>query len=189
MRDQTTPTGWLRAALTLALFLAFAGTARAGELRIEVDLSAKMLSVYHDGERTDTYTIAVGTDAHPTPTGTFQVRRIIWNPSWVPPPDAEWAEDETRKEPGDPDNPMKTAKIFFDQPDYYIHGTGDVGSLGEEASHGCLRMKPAEVAELARTLMEHEGESRPAGWYERIRASESTEEVVLDGAVPMRIRS
>lgn len=29
-------------------------------------------------------------------------------------------------------NPMKLVKIFFKKPDYYIHGTGDVESLGDQ---------------------------------------------------------
>lgn len=189
MRHHTTRSRWLSAGAALALLLALGGTAQAGDLRIEVDLSAKMLSVYDGDERTMTYTVAVGTDEHPTPTGTFEVRKVIWNPSWVPPPDAEWAEGETRKGPGDPDNPMKTAKIFFDEPDYYIHGTGDLGSLGDEASHGCIRMAPEEVAELARLLMEHGGESRPDDWFARVQSDETTREVVLDVALPMRVRS
>ena len=188
MRHQTRSSRWLSAGAALALLFALGGAAQAEPMRIEVDLSAKMLSIYHDGERLETYRIAVGTDAHPTPTGTFQVRKIIWNPSWVPPPNAEWAEGETRKEPGDPDNPMKTAKIFFDEPDYYIHGSGDTDSIGSEASHGCLRMRPDDVAELARRLMEHGGESRSASWYDDIRSQNSTEQVMLDVAAPMRVQ-
>jgi lipoprotein-anchoring transpeptidase ErfK/SrfK len=183
------PASVLRAALALLSALALAGSAQAADLRIEVDLSAKMLSVYQDGERTETYTIAVGTEAHPTPTGTFEVRRIVWNPAWVPPPNAEWAEDESRQAPGDPDNPMKMAKIFFDEPDYYIHGTGAEASLGTAASHGCIRMDPQEVAELARLLMEHGGEGRSTDWYQRMRRSDDKTEIVLDTALPMRVRS
>lgn len=188
MRHQTRTSRWLSAGAALALLFALGGAAQAEPLRIEVDLSAKMLSIYDDAGRLETYRVAVGTDEHPTPEGTFEVRKIIWNPSWVPPPDAEWAEDETRKEPGDEDNPMKVAKIFFDEPDYYIHGSDATDSIGSEASHGCLRMDPDDVAELARRLMEQGGEGRSADWYERIRSSNSTEQVILDVATPMRVR-
>src|SRR5207237_8913300 len=72
------------------------------------------------------------------------------------------------KAPGDPENPMKVVKIFFHDPDYYIHGTGDVESLGSAASHGCLRMDPEDVADLAKLIMDHGGEPRGDNWFWRI---------------------
>jgi murein L,D-transpeptidase YcbB/YkuD len=63
---------------------------------------------------------------------------------------------------------MKVAKIFFREPDYYIHGTGQVNSLGDAASHGCLRMDPDEVAELAQFLMNNGGQPREEGWFSRV---------------------
>src|SRR2546430_13620071 len=55
-------------------------------------------------------------------------------------PNAAWAKKYARQEPGAPANPMKVVKIFFKEPDYYIHGTGDINSLGKAESHGCLRI-------------------------------------------------
>ncbi|HUR91362.1 MAG TPA: L,D-transpeptidase family protein, partial [Gemmatimonadaceae bacterium] len=82
------------------------------------------------------------------------------------------------KEPGDPANPMQTVKMFFQEPDYYIHGTPAVESLGEAASKGCLRMDPQEVASVAQWVMEHGGQPRPPSWFERIRRLARREHIV-----------
>jgi hypothetical protein len=138
-----------------------------GTLTLDADLSAKKLTVRRDGEVLKQYDIAVGKDGHPTPRGEFMVRKIVWNPSWVP-PDSKWAEGKTAKGPGHPGNPMKLVKIFFKEPDYYIHGTGDLESLGSAASHGCLRMDPDEAGEVALMIMENAGQFRDWDWVKGI---------------------
>src|SRR5690242_7810178 len=128
-------------------------TTHFAPITLHADLSTRMLTVKRGDETIKTYQVAVGQPRYPTPPGTYDIRKIVWNPSWTPPPDAAWARGKTAKGPGEPGNPMKVAKIFFKEPDYYIHGTGDVDSLGDAASHGCLRMDPDEVADLAKLVM------------------------------------
>jgi lipoprotein-anchoring transpeptidase ErfK/SrfK len=157
------------------------------EIRIEVSLSDRQLRVLRGEELMRSYPVAIGQDRYPTPVGDFQIGRVIWNPRWVP-PRSEWAKDETAKEPGDPGNPMGKAKIFFKEPDYYIHGTEEEESLGQAASHGCLRMANADVVDLARLVMEHGGEKRSPNWFRRImNFVRSTEEVRLSDPIPLRI--
>ncbi|HEV2149596.1 MAG TPA: L,D-transpeptidase [Longimicrobiaceae bacterium] len=172
------------AALAGALLTAGSpATAQDEPLRLSVDISERTLYVWGGNVEPREYPVAVGTSEHPTPKGSFTIEKIIWNPAWVPPPNAEWAEDEERQEPGDPDNPMKAVKIFFDQPDYYIHGTGATESLGTAASHGCVRMDPDDAEELARILMEHGGESRSSGWYQTVSNDHKTRTVRLDDPI------
>ena len=179
------------AALIFAL-LAAAGPVEAaphnlGPLELRVDLSERELIVVHDGRVEHTIAIAIGQDGHPTPTGHFTIDRIIWNPAWVP-PSSEWAKDAERKEPGEPDNPMQGAKLFFKHPSYYIHGTNQPGSLGEAASHGCIRMAEDDVQRLARIVQEHGGAARSAEWYSTVVASEKDKrEIVLPDEVPLSI--
>lgn len=151
--------------------------APAAPLTLSASLGARLLTVRMGDSVVATYAVAVGADAHPTPTGTFSIRKLIWNPRWVPPKEP-WARGKTAKAPGDPDNPMQTVKIFFKEPDYYIHGTPAVESLGESASKGCLRMDPREVADVAKWVMEHGGEPRPPSWFERIRRLARREHIV-----------
>jgi lipoprotein-anchoring transpeptidase ErfK/SrfK len=147
-------------------------------LVLKANLEAHILKVQRGDSLLKTYTFASGRDRYPTPEGTFQIRKIVWNPSWRPPPESDWARGKSAKGPGDPGNPMKVVKIFFKEPDYYIHGTDQVESLGSDASHGCLRMAPDEVADLAKLIMEHGGEPRDENWFWRIIHSRREEKVV-----------
>jgi lipoprotein-anchoring transpeptidase ErfK/SrfK len=155
-------------------------------VHINVDLSERKLYLKNGDEVVQSYSIGVGKDAMPTPQGKYSVRRIVWNPPWTP-PDAAWAADKEPQAPGARDNPMKVVKIYFNEPDYYIHGTGSVASLGEAVSHGCLRMAPSDAASLARYLMEHGGEARDAAWFQRVESSNDTQTVMLDTAIPMHV--
>jgi lipoprotein-anchoring transpeptidase ErfK/SrfK len=147
-----------------------------------------MLVVQRGDSTLKTFAVAVGKDDFPTPVGDYRIIKMIWNPSWRPPPGADWAKGKTAKGPGEPGNPMKVVKIFFREPDYYIHGTGDVESLGSAASHGCLRMDPTEVADLARIIMEHGGQPREENWFWRIIHSRREEKVIyLDNPVSLSV--
>jgi lipoprotein-anchoring transpeptidase ErfK/SrfK len=157
-------------------------------LVLKANLGARLLFVKRGDSTLKSYAVAVGQDRYPTPLGTFTIRKIVWNPSWRPPPDADWAKGKKAKGPGDPGNPMKVVKIFFQEPDYYIHGTDDVESLGSAASHGCLRMEASDVADLAKLIMEHGGQPRGENWFWRIIHSRREEQVVyLDNPVSLTI--
>jgi lipoprotein-anchoring transpeptidase ErfK/SrfK len=163
-------------------------TAQEAPLVLKANLRARILFVTRGDSTLKSYAIAVGQERYPTPLGTYTIRKIVWNPSWKPPPGSDWAKGKTAKGPGDPGNPMKVVKIFFREPDYYIHGTGDVESLGSAASHGCLRMDPNEVADLAKLVMEHGGQPRGENWFWRIIHSRREEQVVyLDNPVSLTI--
>ena len=156
-------------------------------LALRAELSTRTITVTAADQTVRTYKVAVGQDKYPTPIGTFNIQKIVWNPSWTP-PDSKWAKGKSAKGPGDPGNPMKVVKIFFQDPDYYIHGTDDVDSLGDAASHGCLRMAPDDVADLAKMIMEHGGQPRGENWFWRILHSRREEKVVyLDNPIPLTI--
>src|SRR5215510_9054441 len=120
-------------------------------LRLVVSLSNRTLQVIEGGEVVQTYGVAVGRPSHPTPTGNFHTGTIDWNPSWTPPPTA-WARNREYEPPGSPDNPMQAVKIYFQAPYYFIHGTNSPGSIGEAASHGCIRMTPGDARALAHRI-------------------------------------
>lgn len=143
------------------------GHPAAGVLELRASVSSRTLTVVRGDSLLGQYTVAVGADEHPTPRGEFFIKRIVWNPSWHP-PDAEWAKGKTPKEPGSAANPMKVVKIFFQEPDYYIHGTGALESLGKAESHGCIRMDPDQAAEVAKLVMEHGGQPREENWFWRV---------------------
>ena len=157
-------------------------------LRIVVHLADRSLVIRNGKGVVRQYQVAIGQSKYPTPHGEFLIRRIVWNPSWTPPPDAKWAKNQTPKEPGHPENPMKLVKIFFREPDYYIHGTDDVESLGTAASHGCLRMDPYDAADVAKYLMDHGGQPRGESWFWRvIHMGREEKEIYLKRPIPIVI--
>lgn len=167
------------------------GPARvAGEsFYLSVDLSERVLYVMKDGGQVESYPVAIGQRRHPTPTGRYRIRHLVWNPRWVP-PDVRWARGKRPRAPGDPRNPMGRVKLFFKDPDLYIHGTHEVDALGEAESHGCLRMRNADVIALARTVMQNGGSPRDPSWFRRvIQRVTSTREVGLSDPVLLEIHA
>jgi len=156
-------------------------------IRLKADLSDKILYVEQDGKVIKSYTFASGSPKYPTPRGTFRIDKVVWNPDWTPPPDAKWAKGKTAKDASDPGNPMKMVKIFFKEPDYYIHGTDQTESLGSAASHGCLRLDPVDAAELAIRVMEASGANKDSTWYQNAIERGQTRTVMLPQKVEMTI--
>jgi lipoprotein-anchoring transpeptidase ErfK/SrfK len=138
------------------------------KLDVTVDLSRRQLEVRVGGKLTGRYSVAVGKADSRTPVGTYRLSRVIWNPSWVP-PDDKWAQNAEPKGPREPGNPMGRVKILFG-PELYVHGTAATGTLGEPASHGCIRMSNRDASRLARLVMESGGAHRAPAWYSKVQA-------------------
>ena len=156
-------------------------------LQLQIDLSNRELAAVVDGEVVERYAVAIGNDEYPTPRGEFKIRKVIWNPAWRP-PDSKWAKDKDAKPAGHPENPMKRVKMFFKEPDYYIHGTADEDSLGAAESHGCIRMRVSDVTRLAQLVMEQGGKPMPEPWYRRVFRRKTTKVVYLTVPVSLEIR-
>ena len=162
---------------------------RIESMALVVDLSDRRLYVTSGDQVVKEYMVSVGEEAYGTPSGQFRIQRMIWNPSWTPPPSA-WARDKKPEPPGSPGNPMGRVKMFFREPDYYIHGTGLTSSLGNARSHGCIRMRNIDAVELARMLMMNGGADRGQDWYqETITNATTSREVTLSRPVTVRVRA
>ena len=171
----------------LFLFLLFlAGAPAPAPLSMAVSTQKKILVVRIGGQDVKHYDVAVGTPKHATPMGRFGVRHIVWNPAWVP-PKAKWSKGKQPAAPSDPKNPMKVVKLFFQEPDYYIHGTDQEETLGAAASHGCIRMAQADVYDLARFLMQNGGAPRSDDWYDQVINGTKPADVRLPKGVPLVI--
>lgn len=177
-------------ALTLNLFLSSKSAGKAvppaGPLTLACSTQKRILVVRLGGQDVRTYQVAVGTKTKPTPMGTYAIRHIVWNPAWHP-PDAKWAKGKKPAPPGDPKNPMKIVKIFFREPDYYIHGTDDDDSLGGAASHGCIRMATSDVEELGRFIMDHAGVPPSDDWFDQVMSGSKPADVRLPAGVSIVI--
>jgi lipoprotein-anchoring transpeptidase ErfK/SrfK len=105
------------------------------------------LKLYKQLQLVKSYTVAVGAVGFDTPAGLYHIQNKAVNPTWTV-PNSAWAGDLAGKVvPPGPDNPLKARWLgIFDGAG--IHGTEETYSLGQAASHGCLRMAIPDVIEL-----------------------------------------
>jgi murein L,D-transpeptidase YcbB/YkuD len=119
---------------------------RASDLSFRVNVPAYRLDILEGSSIVRSYRIAIGTRRYRTPIREFRLSRIVWNPWWNP-PESDWARDDTTTPPG-PRNPMGKVKLMLDD-EYFVHGTPQPRSIGQAASHGCIRMTNDDVIDLA----------------------------------------
>ena len=120
---------------------------------IIIDRSAHVLRFYQHLKPAATYPIAVGRQGLETPAGLYDVQWKETNPSWHV-PNSAWAGSLAGKTiPPGPDDPIKARWMAFNG-GAGIHGIdpSEYGSIGHDASHGCVRMRiPDVIALYART--------------------------------------
>ena len=175
-------------ALLLALAITTAKAAAQAPMELVVNIPAGRLDVHQGGERVRSYPVSVGRSRYATPTGQASIRRMVWNPTWTPPPDAEWAKNEKPAAPGW-GNPMGRVKMHLFG-DYYVHGTpaSNERHLGRPASHGCIRMRNQDVMELAQLVLQADGAPVAESTVRQLAANpRATRELALAGRVRVRI--
>ena len=94
------------------------------------------------------YPIAVGKAGLETPAGLYTIQNKATNPAWHV-PNSEWAGELAGEviPGGVPENPIK-ARWLGVYDGVGVHGTDARGSIGTNASHGCIRMLVEDVTEL-----------------------------------------
>jgi lipoprotein-anchoring transpeptidase ErfK/SrfK len=128
-------TGWIPAARTVPAVTGW---------RLALDLSARRISVYHDGALARRFRVVIGTPSTPTPRGVFFLEEVIRTPSG---------------EVGGPYGLATSARSnvfqeFGGGPGQIgVHGTkGLSGALGTAVSHGCVRLSPSAITWLAKRV-------------------------------------
>lgn len=118
------------------------------ETVITIDRGAYTLRLFKRLELVQTYPIAVGQVGLETPAGLYNVQNKAVDPAWHV-PNRDWAGDlaGTVVPGGVPENPLK-ARWMGIYNGAGIHGTDARGSIGTNASHGCIRMLIEDVVEL-----------------------------------------
>src|ERR1043166_5250222 len=104
-------------------------TARAGVL-VQIDKPSQRMLVQVDGRPTYLWRVSTGRGGFGTPTGRFR-------PQWMA---RSWFSTRYYGSP-------MPHSIFFHK-GYAIHGTNYISRLGGPASHGCVRLHPANAATL-----------------------------------------
>ena len=124
-------TGWIPTA---------AAELRSNTYRIHVDLAARTLSLLDGDVVVVETTVAVGSDANPTPAGTYFVTDLVdtGDPAGAYGPFAFGlsGHSETLSEFGGGDGQLG------------IHGTNDPSSIGQAVSHGCVRVPNETIADM-----------------------------------------
>jgi lipoprotein-anchoring transpeptidase ErfK/SrfK len=115
--------------------------AQAGVV-VTVDKSAQRLTVSVDGDRRYEWPVSTARMGYNTPNGSYRPERLArqWYSSKY-----DWS-------------PMPYS-IFF-HGGYAIHGSYEISRLGRPASHGCIRLHPANAAVLFRLVQENRGDTR-----------------------------
>ena len=124
----------LRLVVAVALLLGAlnAGSAFAAQnLLISINKSSQKMTVSIDGEKTYVGPVSTGVPGYSTPSGNykpFRMERDHFSKEWD-------------------DAPMPHS-IFFTMEGHAIHGSPYTKRLGTRASHGCVRLAPANAAKL-----------------------------------------
>ena len=156
-------------------------------VRFLVDISERKLYVLRGQDTLRTEPVAVGKPDHPTPTGEWKINRVDWNPDWTPPPGQDWTEDKEPQPPGAAKNPMGKARLVFNPP-YTVHGTKEAASLGDNVSHGSIRVANTAVVELGRLVMEAGGAAQPESFYQQVAANPTAmRQVDIPNPIPISV--
>ena len=109
-----------------------------------VDLSDRQVSLYQNDVWQASYDIAIGREGWETPSGNFAVLNMQEHPVWQNPISGEVVESPT-------ENPLGSRWIGFWTDGVHqigFHGTNQEESIGQAVSHGCIRMRDAEIQQL-----------------------------------------
>jgi L,D-transpeptidase ErfK/SrfK len=120
--------------------------------QIIVNIPQRMV-FYDDGDRIFAYPIAVGRMTWQTPRGPFAVIRKEENPAWHVPESIRAESASAGKVlppvvPPGPKNPLGQFWIGLSLASIGIHGTPIESSIYKAATHGCIRLRRDEIAEL-----------------------------------------
>jgi L,D-transpeptidase YbiS len=138
---------------------------KSTQTRIDISLQNQELTVVHDGKPVRSFPVSssrfgIGSEegSMKTPIGEFQVHkkighgaapgtifqsRVPLTPEDPAPETEDWITSRILWLEGLEEHNANTRDRFI-----YIHGTKHEAKIGEPASHGCIRMRNADVIEL-----------------------------------------
>jgi len=146
--DPWNPTAGKRLLLPKAVLL-------PGKMQPGITINLAELRLYliwhEDGIRkVRIYPVGIGQEGWETPLGEFQVSVVIDHPDWTPPASLRLEKPELPgKVPPGPDNPLGTHWIGLMAQTVGIHGTNQPFGVGRRVSHGCIRLYPEDILDLA----------------------------------------
>jgi lipoprotein-anchoring transpeptidase ErfK/SrfK len=121
-----------------ALAIGLATPARA-DIVVQVDNTSQRMQVYVDGALAHVWKVSTARPGYWTPPGDYYVQRM----------ERMWYSRKYDM------SPMPYSLFFYGG--FAIHGTGAVRQLGRPASHGCVRLHPANARALYSLVLQHGG--------------------------------
>ncbi len=106
-------------------------------VKAKIDLSKQKMNVVINGEVVHSWKISSGRRGYGTPTGSYYPYRM--HKMWY-----------SRKY----DNAPMPHAVFF-RGGYAVHGTNAISRLGRPASHGCIRLHPANAKKFYDLVRKH----------------------------------
>jgi lipoprotein-anchoring transpeptidase ErfK/SrfK len=107
------------------------------EVRVRINKASQTMTVWVNGAHYASYAVSTGRRGYGTPSGTYRAQRLA--PRWY---SSKY------------DNaPMHNAVFFHGG--YAIHATSYVSTLGQPASHGCIRLHPSNAREFFSLVQSH----------------------------------
>lgn len=104
--------------------------AQQAPVKVEISRATQKMNVYVGGKLRHVWAVSTGRKGFKTPRGAYK-------PTWMT---KMWHSRQWQMAP-------MPHSIFF-KDGYAIHATNEVGRLGRPASHGCVRLHPANAAKL-----------------------------------------
>ena len=107
--------------------------------RIVVSIPDRKLALLEAGQVVKIFSTAVGAPQSPSPTGAYAIVQRVTDTTWY---------TKGKIVPPGKNNPLGTRWLGLSVKGYGIHGTNRPGSIGHNASHGCIRMRNRDVEQL-----------------------------------------
>ena len=115
--------------------------------RVVANKAEKTLYAYNGDKLVATYPTTIGSDATPSPQGTFKIINKVKMP-WYKATVGEGSDKKVYMLPPGPNNPVGVVWMGLSKPSYGLHGSPKPEGISRQASAGCVRLTNWDVLEV-----------------------------------------
>ena len=115
--------------------------------RVVANKAEKTLYAYNGDKLVATYPTTIGSDATPSPQGTFKIINKVKMP-WYKATVGDGADKKVYMLPPGPNNPVGVVWMGLSKPSYGLHGSPKPEGISRQASAGCVRLTNWDVLEV-----------------------------------------
>lgn len=125
------------------------------DVEVRVSVRRRAVRVYEGGRLVASYPATVGSSQFPNPRGAWRVASQVYAPDYRY--DERYLRTGQRSPhalriPPGPNNIVGLVWLGLDKPGYGLHGTDEPETIGQAASHGCVRLTNWDAERLARRV-------------------------------------